>query len=47
VPLLTGKDVSVHSYSIEGMLYRSCVQTGMLRGTETWPVKAKNEFAYQ
>ena len=42
VPLLTNKDVPL---TVRGRLYSSCVQSGMLHGSETWPVRKENEVA--
>jgi len=44
VPLFTNKDVS---FIMRGRLYSSCVQSSMLHGSETWPVKKENEVALQ
>jgi len=44
VPLLTNKYVSL---IIRGRLYSSCVRTGMLHGSETWPVRKENVVALQ
>ena len=44
VPLLTNKDVSL---IMRGRLYSSCVQSSMLRGRETWPVRKENVVALQ
>ena len=44
VPLFTNKDVSL---IMRGRLYSSCVQSSMLHGSETWPVKKENEVALQ
>jgi len=30
-----------------GRLYSSCVQSSMLHGSETWPVRKENEVALQ
>jgi len=30
-----------------GILYSSCVQTCMLHGSETWPVRKENEVSFQ
>ena len=30
-----------------GRLYSSCVQSSMLHGSETWPVRKENELALQ
>jgi len=42
IPLLTSKDTSL---ILRGRLYSSCVQNGMLHGSETWPVRKENEVA--
>ena len=42
VPLLTNKDMS-----LRGRLYSSCVQSSMLHGSETWPVRKENVVALQ
>jgi len=40
VPLLTNKDISL---TVRGRLYSGCVQSSMLHGSETWPIrKEKN-----
>ena len=44
VLLLTNKDISL---SVRGRLYSSCVQSSMLHGCETWPVRKENEVALQ
>ena len=44
VPLLTNKDVSL---IMRGRLYSSCVQSSMLHGNETWPVRKENVVALQ
>jgi len=44
VPLLTNKDISL---TVRGRLYSSCVQSSMLHGNETWPVRKENEVALQ
>jgi len=44
VPLLTNKDISL---TVRGRLYSSCVRSSMLHGSETWPVRNKNEVALQ
>ena len=44
VPLLTNKDVSLIT---RGRLYSSCVQSIMLHGSETWPVRKENVVALQ
>ena len=44
VPLLTNKDVSL---IMRGSLYSSCVQSSMLHGSETWPVRKENLVALQ
>jgi len=42
VPLLTNKDISL---KVRGILYSGCVQSSMLHGSETWPVRKENEVA--
>jgi len=42
VQLLTNKHVSL---LIRGKLYRSCVKSCMLHGSEAWSVKNENELA--
>jgi len=32
---------------VRGRLYSSCVQSSMLHGSETWPVRKENEVALQ
>ena len=44
VPLLINKDLSL---IIRGRLYISCVQSSMLHGSETWPVRKENVVALQ
>ena len=44
VPLLTNRDISVIR---TGRLYSSCVQSSMLHGSETWPVRKENEVVLQ
>ena len=44
VPLLTSKDISLIR---RGKLYSSCVESSMLHGSETWPVRKENEMALQ
>ena len=44
VPLLTNRDISL---IMTGRLYTSCVQSSMLHGSETWPVRKENEMALQ
>jgi len=44
VPLLTNKDISL---IVTGRLYSSCVQSSMLHGSETWPVRKENVVALQ
>ena len=41
VPLLTNRDM------VRGRLYSSCVQSSMLHGSETLPVRKSNEVALQ
>ena len=43
-PLLANKDVSL---IMRGRLYSSSVQSHMLHGSETWPVRKENEMALQ
>jgi len=42
VPLLTNKDIP-----LKMRLYSGCVQSSMLHGSETWPVRKDNEVAFQ
>jgi len=44
VPLLTNKDMSL---IVRGRLYSSCVQSSMLHGSETWPIRKENKVALQ
>jgi len=44
VPLLTNQDISL---TVRGRLYSSCLQSSMLHGSETWPVRKENEVALQ
>ena len=44
VPLLTNRDMSLLR---RGRLYSSCMQSSMLQGSETWPVRKENEVALQ
>jgi len=44
VTLLTNRDLSLIR---RGRLHSSCVQSCMLRGSETWPVRKENEVALQ
>ena len=44
VPLLTNKDVYL---SMRGRLYSNCVQSSMLHGSETWPVRKENVATLQ
>ena len=43
-PLLTNKDISL---IVRGRLYSSCVQSDMLLGSETWPIRKQFEVAFQ
>ena len=43
VPLLTNKQ----SLIMRGRLYTRCVQSSMLHGSETWPVRKENVLALQ
>ena len=42
--MLTNKDVSL---IMRGRLYSSCVQSSMLHGSKTWPVRKENVVALQ
>jgi len=44
VPLLTNKDISLIT---RGRLYSSCVNSSMLHGSETWPIRKENVVALQ
>ena len=44
VPLLTDMDIS---FITKGRPYSSYVQSSMLHGSETWPVRKENEVALQ
>jgi len=44
VPLLTNNDISL---KVRGRLYSSCMQSSMFHGSETWPVRKRNEVALQ
>ena len=44
VPLLTNKDVSL---IMRGRLYSSFVQSSMLHGSETWPVRKDKKLSYR
>jgi len=44
IPLPTNKDISL---IVRGRLYSSCMQNGMLHGSETWSVRKENEVALQ
>jgi len=44
VPLLTNIDISL---IVRGRLHSSCVRGSMLHGSETWPIRKKNEVAFQ
>jgi len=44
VPLLTNRDISLLR---RGRVYSSCVQSSMLHGSDTWPVRKENEVALQ
>ena len=43
VPLLTNRDISLIR---RGRLYSSCVQSSMLHGSETWPVRKKMRWHF-
>jgi len=42
VPLFTNRNISL---IVKGRLYSNCVQSSMLHGSETWPVRKENEVA--
>jgi len=42
--VLTNKDISL---IVRRRLYSNYVQSGMLRGSETWPIRKENEVALQ
>jgi len=44
VPLLTNRDISLIR---RVRLYSSCMQSSMLHGSETWPVRKENDVALQ
>ena len=44
VPLLTNKDISL---TVRGRLYSSCVQSSMLHGSETWPVRKETRWHFR
>jgi len=44
VPLLTNKDLSLIT---RGRLYSSCVRSGMLHRSKTWPIRKENVVALQ
>jgi len=44
VPLLTNMDILL---IMRGRLYSHCARSGMLHGSETWPVRKENEVALQ
>ena len=44
VALLMNKDISLIRY---GKLYSSCVQSSMLHGSETWPVRKKMRWHFR
>ena len=44
VRLHMNKDIS---FIVKGILYSSCVQSSVLHGSETWPVRKENEVALQ
>jgi len=39
--------IRIMSLIVRGTLYVSCVQSSMLHGSETWPVRKENEVALQ
>ena len=44
VSLLTNKDISL---IVKGRLYSSFMRSSMLHGSDTWPIRNKNEVAHQ
>ena len=44
VPLLNNQDIS---FMVRGRLYSSYVQSSILHGSETWPIRKANEVALQ
>jgi len=44
VQLLTNKDISL---IVRRRLYSNCLQSSMLHGSKTWPIRKKNEVAIQ
>jgi len=42
--MLTDKDISL---TVRGRLYSSYMQSSMLHGSETWPIRKENEVALQ
>ena len=44
LPLLTIKNVKL---IVRGILYRSCVQSGMHHGSNAWPVRKESKMALQ
>jgi len=44
VPLHANKDISL---IVRGRLHSSCVQSSMLHGSETWPIRKENEVPLQ
>ena len=44
VPMLTNNNISL---IVRGRLYSSCVQSSILHGSETWPIRKENEMALQ
>jgi len=42
--LLTNKGISL---IVRGRLYSSCIQSSMLHGSETWPIRKENEVVLQ
>ena len=43
LPLLTNKGISL---IVRGRLYNSCVQSSILYGSETWPMKKKMRWHF-
>ena len=44
VTLLNNEDISL---TVRGRLYSSCVQSSILHGSETWPVRKENEVHFR
>ena len=44
LPILTGRGVSL---KLKGQVYAACVRSAMLYGSETWAIKADQEFRFE